>query len=333
MMEATELNRLWKTHQLKITDEIAKAPEVLFCNGSVIGTLGNFSASTGKAKSKKTFNVSAILAAALTNGEVLRYIAEFPDDKRNILYFDTEQSPHHCQRVMKRALQLAGLSLDRHPDNLFFAQLRALTPDVRLELIDNAIATTSNVGLVIIDGIRDLMFDINNAIESSRLINKLMEWTDKYQIHIHTVLHLNKSDDNVRRHVLQVSKSTTDSEVTEVSASCIRSMDFPPFAFSVNEHGLPEIAADYTFARQQKVQTFSYTELTPEQHRQALEIAFADGDIKGCQNCEDRLKKAYASCGFPFGDGKVTKLKSFLMNKRMIVRDNGVYKYNPDFYY
>ena len=180
MMEATELNRLWKTHQLKITDEIAKAPEVLFCNGSVIGTLGNFSASTGKAKSKKTFNVSAILAAALTNGEVLRYIAEFPDDKRNILYFDTEQSPHHCQRVMKRALQLAGLSLDSHPDNLFFAQLRALTPDVRLELIDNAIATTPNVGLVIIDGVRDLMFDINNAIESSRLINKLMEWTDKY---------------------------------------------------------------------------------------------------------------------------------------------------------
>lgn len=155
----------------------------------------------GKGKEQKTFNVSAILAAALTNGEVLRYIAEFPDDKRNVLYFDTEQSPHHCQRVMKRALQLAGLSLDSHPDNLFFAQLRALTPDIRLELIDNAIATTPNVGLVIIDGIRDLMFDINNSIESSRLINKLMEWTDKYQIHIHTVLHLNKSDDNVRGHV------------------------------------------------------------------------------------------------------------------------------------
>ena len=344
MMEATELNRLWKTHQLKITDEIAKAPEVLFCNGSVIGTLDNFSASTGKAKSKKTFNVSAILAAALTNGEVLRYIAEFPDDKRNILYFDTEQSPHHCQHVMKRTSQLAGLFLDSHPDNIFFAQLRALTPDVRLELIDNAIATTPNVGLVIIDGIRDLMFDINNAIESSRLINKLMEWTDRYQIHIHTVLHLNKSDDNVCGHVstelnnkaetvLQVSKSTTDSEVSEVSASCIRSMDFPPFAFSVDEYGLPEVAADYTFARQQKIQTFSYTELTPEQHRQALEIAFADGDIKGCQNCEDKIKEAYAACGFPYGDGKVTKLKSFLMNKRMVVRSNGAYSYNPDFYF
>ncbi|MBD5379283.1 MAG: hypothetical protein HDR74_05230 [Bacteroides sp.] len=161
MMGTQELNKLWKTYQLKVTYEIAKTPEVLICNGSAIGTLGNFSASTGKAKSKKTLNVSAILAAALTNGEILRYIAEFLDDKRTILYFDTEQSPHHYQRVMKRALQLAEQPLDSHPKNLIFSQLRALTPEIRLELIDNAIANTPNVGLVIIDGIRDLMFDIN----------------------------------------------------------------------------------------------------------------------------------------------------------------------------
>lgn len=187
------------------------------------------------------------------------------------------------------------------------------------------------------------MFDINNATESSRLINKLMEWTDNNQIHIHTVLHLNKSDDNVRGHVgtelnnkaetvLQVSKSATDDEVTEVSASCIRAMDFSPFAFRINDNGLPEIAAGYTFNRQ-KPQTFSNNELTDEQHRTALEKAFANGAIKGCQNCEDRIKEAYAACGFPFGDGKVTKLKTFLMNKRMIVRENGAYAYNPDFYY
>ena len=344
MMDVKELDALWQSSQIKVTDELAMAPEVLFCNGSVIGTLGNFSASTGKAKSKKTFNVSAIVAAALINGECLRYVVEFPDDKRTILYFDTEQSPYHCQKVIRRALELAHLPIDKHPDNLIFAQLRAHTPDMRLEIIDRAIASTPNVGLVVIDGIRDLMFDINNATESSRLINKLMEWTDKYQIHIHTVLHLNKSDDNVRGHVgtelnnkaetvLQVSKSQTDDEVTEVSASCIRSMDFSPFAFRINDHGQPEIADDYTFSRHKAQQSYSYTELTSEQHRQALEKAFANGAIKGCQNCEDRIKEAYAACGFPYGDGKVTKLKTFLMNKRMIVREAGAYAYNPDFYY
>ncbi len=344
MMDANELDRLWQASQIRVTDEIAVAPEVLFCNGSVIGTLGNFSASTGKAKSKKTFNVSAIVAAVLMNGEVLRYVAEFPDDKRTILYFDTEQSPCHCQKVIRRALQLAGLPLDRHPDNLIFAQLRAQVPDTRLEIIDRAIATTPNVGLVIIDGVRDLMFDINNATESSRLINKLMEWTDKYQIHIHTVLHLNKSDDNVRGHVgtelnnkaetvLQVSKSTSDDEVTEVSASCIRSIDFAPFAFRVNDYGLPEIVENHTFGKASKQQAFSYNELSPDQHRKSLELAFADGAIKGCQNCEDKIKAAYASCGYPYGDGKVTKLKTFLMNKRMIIKENGVYQFNRNFYY
>lgn len=344
MKDANEIDKLWQASQIRVTDEIAVAPEVLFCNGSVIGTLGNFSASTGKAKSKKTFNVSAIVAAALMNGEVLRYVAEFPDNKRTVLYFDTEQSPYHCQKVIRRALQLAGLPLDRHPDNLIFAQLRAQVPDTRLEIIDRAIATTPNVGLVIIDGVRDLMFDINNATESSRLINKLMEWTDKYQIHIPTVLHLNKSDDNVRGHVgtelnnkaetvLQVSKSSTDDEVTEVSASCIRAMDFAPFAFRVNDYGLPEIAENHTFGKVSKPQTFSYNELSPGQHREALERAFADGAIKGCQNCEDKIKAAYASSGYPYGDGKVTKLKTFLMNKRMIVKENGAYQFNRDFYY
>ena len=34
-------------------------------DNSSIATLGNFSASTGKAKAKKTFNVSALVAASL----------------------------------------------------------------------------------------------------------------------------------------------------------------------------------------------------------------------------------------------------------------------------
>ena len=134
-MDAKKLDALWQSSQIRVTDELAMAPEVLFCNGSVIGTLGNFSASTGKAKSKKTFNVSAIVAAALTNGECLGYSAEFPDDKRTVLYFDTEQSPYHCQKVIRRAIELAGLTTDQHPDNLFFSQLRAQVPDTRLEII------------------------------------------------------------------------------------------------------------------------------------------------------------------------------------------------------
>ena len=72
---------LWQSSRLTLTGEYVTSPEILRVHGSAIGTLGNFSASIGKAKSKKTFNVSAIVAAALTNRTVLQYDAELPDEK------------------------------------------------------------------------------------------------------------------------------------------------------------------------------------------------------------------------------------------------------------
>lgn len=85
---------LWHVSRLDLSEDYEQAPEILKVRGSVIGTLGNFSASIGKAKSKKTFNVSAIVAAALKNGTVLNYTAELPENKRKILYVDTEQSTY-----------------------------------------------------------------------------------------------------------------------------------------------------------------------------------------------------------------------------------------------
>ena len=76
---------------VRAADACEQSPAVLRVDGSVIGTMGNFSASIGKAKSKKTFNVAALTAAALANGTVLHYRASFPEEKRGILYIDTEQ--------------------------------------------------------------------------------------------------------------------------------------------------------------------------------------------------------------------------------------------------
>ena len=58
---------------ISVSNNYNQSPEVLKIDDSVIGTLGNFSASIGKAKSKKTFNVSAIVASALSEGRVLHY--------------------------------------------------------------------------------------------------------------------------------------------------------------------------------------------------------------------------------------------------------------------
>ena len=251
-ISAEEAVILWQASRLSLSRSYEKAPEILKVHGSVIGTLGNFSASIGKAKSKKTFNVSAIVAAALKNGTVLRYVAELPEDKRKILYVDTEQSPYHCLKVMKRILRMAGLPDDRDNEHLEFLALRKYTPEQRIRIVEQAIYNTPDIALVIIDGIRDMVYDINSPGESTRIISKLMQWTDDRQIHIHTILHQNKGDENARGHigtelnnkaetVLLVEKDKSNGEISNVSAMHIRAMDFEPFAFRINDNALPEL--------------------------------------------------------------------------------------------
>ena len=224
---------LWHKSRLSVHDVIEKDPEVLKVGDVTICTLGNFSASIGKAKSKKTFNLSAIVAAALKGDMVVNYTGCFPPDKNKILYVDTEQSDHHCNRVYKRILKLAGLPDDEDCDRLEFLGLRKHTPADRLGIIDAAIHGIEGLGLVIIDGVRDLVVDINSPSEATFIISKLMQWTDEFQIHLHTILHQNKGDDNARGHigtellnkaetVLQVEKDKTDHNISKVEAVCIR---------------------------------------------------------------------------------------------------------------
>ena len=127
-----------------IFSDYEHSPVVLMVDDTIIGTLGNFSASIGKAKSKKTFNVSAIVASALSGSSVLHYRSTFPENKRKILYIDTEQGRYHCQLVLKRILRLADLPEYKNPDNLIMLALRKFSPKLRLAIVEQAIGTELN---------------------------------------------------------------------------------------------------------------------------------------------------------------------------------------------
>ena len=168
----------WQDTMLSLEKEYEQEPEVLKIGGVPVGTLGNFSASIGKAKSKKTFNVSAMVAAALSGKEVLNYTTAFPDGKNRILYIDTEQSQNHCMIVMHRILKLAELPANEDCGRFYFLALRKFNPKERLAIIDDAISQIEGLGFVVIDGIRDLVYDINSPSEATCVISKLMQWTD-----------------------------------------------------------------------------------------------------------------------------------------------------------
>ena len=336
-MNTTDYENIWQSSLIHVTDEFSIPPVVLQAGEAIIGTLGNFSVSTGKAKAKKTFNVSAIVAAALVNGQVLEYRASFPESKRNILYFDTEQSPYHCQLVMQRILRLAGLPIDREPEHLKFSHLRAIAdPNERREIIRYAIYNTPNVGLVVIDGIRDLMLDINNSTEATKLVGDLMQWTSEQNIHIQTVLHLNKGDDNARGHigtelnnkaetVLQITRDNTMPERSIVAPSIIRSKPFDKFAFQLKEMEdgmcVPEIDHSYS-DNERKQHRFSYQELSTNEHRKVLDPVFSTSDFLPYSKLIVALKEAYAEVvGQSYGQTKLKELLQFLLNKGIVVKE------------
>lgn len=334
---------------VSVTNNYEEAPAVLMVDDAVIGTLGNFSASIGKAKSKKTFNVSAIAASALSGRTVLRYRSMFPENKRKILYIDTEQGRHHCQQVLKRILRLAEMPDDKVPENLIMLSLRKFAPRVRLLIVEEAIGTTPDLGLVIIDGIRDFLYDINSSSESTEVISKFMQWTDDKQIHIHTVLHQNKNDEHARGHIgtelnnkaetiMQVEVDKDDKTISCVEVIHIRDREFEPFAFRINECALPELVESYIskekkLGRPTKEPFEPYKEIPESIHRAALDAIFADGNITGYDNYLERLKDGYGLQGVKLGHNKAVKVATFLGNKRMVIKKGKEYQFNPDYHY
>ena len=302
-MDEHRLSDILHASQIKATDIYETPPQIIWIDNSTIATLGNFSASTGKAKSKKTFNVSALVAASLAGKQVLNYRAHLPEGKQRILYVDTEQSRFHCRSVLERILRLAGLPTTTDPENLDFFCLREYSPSVRIEVIDYALRQQKGYGLVIIDGIRDLMLDINNAGESVEVIN---------------------------RTVLVISKSNENPGISEVHALHIREKEFKPFAFTINETGLPVIAEVHSFGEPPKPKARTgFTELSIEQHREALSAAFGEKPIRGFDNLLQSLMVSYEAIGFKRGRSVMIKLMQYLIdNLKLIIKRDKLFYYD-----
>lgn len=148
--------------------------------------------------------------------------------------------------------------------------------------MEQAIYDIPKLRLVVIDGTRDMVYDINSPSESTRIISKLMQWTDDRQIHIHTILHQNKGDENARGHidaelnnktetVLLVEKNKNDCNISRVSAMHIRAMDFELFAFCTNDKTLPGHVHRRERPEDRREPFDAYKHITEQQHRITLE--------------------------------------------------------------
>ena len=188
--------------QLRITPEKQLKPmEFLFhLYGKPCFPRRELVAITGKAKSGKTF-VTSMLMACCQSRDVLAF-QRIGDEPLRVLWYDTEQSDESTQDILRnRVLKMTNLTTTNCTNytNADVFNVRGVAWKERRDLLREAV-TRCKPDLVIVDGIRDLVNDINDGVLAQEVMEELMHLATQHDCCIVCVLHQNKSgeDHNLR---------------------------------------------------------------------------------------------------------------------------------------
>lgn len=176
--------------QHQITEK-SRLPEMAFLfsiSGTPCFPKGELVAVTGKAKSGKTLFLSILMAVA-DGGEMMSIKTEKP---LRVMWFDTEQSAQSTQDILVNRIK--RMKPDRQTDETLWAfNVRDLGWEARKQLFIEGIRYCKP-DLVILDGVRDLISDINDGVEAQQITDQLMQVASAFNCCIVCVLHQNKSD-------------------------------------------------------------------------------------------------------------------------------------------
>jgi len=219
----------------------------------IFGSMGNFSLIQGKAKSRKSYFLSALMAAAISENDVCGHIRGHVSDKTNI-YIDTEQGDFHAAKAKKRIQSMAGLDPRINYENFKHYKFRGLMSNKeRLRLTDYIMKINNNIGLVVIDGIVDLASaGVNDEAEATALASKLLQWTSENNCHISIVLHENKNDRNAKGHLgsylvqkaettISLAKSEHTPSASDIVPEYTRNIEFPSMEMTITGYDTIEL--------------------------------------------------------------------------------------------
>lgn len=216
-----------------------------------LGTYGNLSVVTAPPKTMKTFFISLLASVYLSGSNI--YGGNLKGHKGNghLLHIDTEQGLWHCQKVFKRPLTMDS---SINTNNYHTFGLRSIDHKMRIDFIDYYLENKiDKPSLIIIDGIADLCSDANSIIESNALVQKLMEWSAKYNCHIINVIHQNYGSqkfgtghlgsflEKKAETVIALEANTVNKDWVTVKCGRSRGYSFDTFSFEVNDVGLPQV--------------------------------------------------------------------------------------------
>ena len=206
--EATTLSpQMLLLEQLRITPESQLEPmDFLFeLYGKPCFPRGELVAITGKAKSGKTFVTSMLIACCITQ-KVLAFKRHTDKDGHTestdleplrVLWYDTEQSDESTQDILRNRIMKMIASEEFPLYDIF--NVRSVGWKERRSLLLEAVERY-DPDLVIVDGIRDLVNDINDGVLAQEVMEELMQMAALKNCCIVCVLHQNKGseDHNLR---------------------------------------------------------------------------------------------------------------------------------------
>ena len=289
--------------QLRITPEKQLKPmEFLFhLFGKPCFPRRELVAITGKAKSGKTF-VTSMLMACCQSRDVLEF-QRIGDEPFRVLWYDTEQSDESTQDILKnrvlRMMHLTTTDCTDYTDSFDVFNVRGVAWKERRDLLREAV-TRCKPDLVIVDGIRDLVNDINDGVLAQEVMEELMHLATHQKCCIVCVLHQNKGseDHNLRGWIgtelmnkafeVYACEKMMPQRIFKMEQTLTRKYDIEQtFYFEVGDDGLPSLCAmpvdeGRTEARQERLPQLNADYIRHDEHDQwQVDVRRLFGDAIG----------------------------------------------------
>lgn len=271
--------------------DIPKPDSVFEMNGVPIFTKKSISLLKGKAKSGKT-TVTAWIVSNIIKSNV------------KVAFFDTEQGLYYSSRTQFWILSIAELE---RSENLTVYDLKIHNPKDRIKIVQHVIETTTP-DFVIIDGIRDLIYDINDPEQSTLIATDLMRWAEKNDCHILNIIHENKGTNHARGHlgtelvnkaecVLNVLKNDEGQTVCEPEVT--RGEGFEAFAFERDNLGRPVLISYQPDVKigESNAKSLKPTDITHEDHIDLIRKAFDKKDSIPYADLQIEITRVYLDAG------------------------------------
>lgn len=298
--------------------EIPK-PELIFGMDEIpMFTKKSLSVLKGPAKVGKT------TATAWLTAQVIR-------EHINVLWIDTEQGMYYASRTQHWVLRIAGFERCEY---LNMYDLKIHNPTKRIEIIENLIKREI-FDMIILDGIRDLVFDINSPEEATNITGNLMRWADLHNCHILSIIHQNKGSDHARGHlgselinkaetVIKVSKS--DDNIVTCEPEFTRGMPFEMFGFERDSYGIPNLVTvrQSINTGESNVNRLQPTDLPESQHLDILRRAFNGAEELSYGDLQSDLSAVFANDGSNMGINKIKTFISWYTQKPLLEKTRKV---------